>query len=215
MLAQRIYGLALGYEDLNDHEQLRSDPLIGVLSGKRELEEPLAGKSTLNRLAWPKDTKAPTGAPNVLLVLLDDVGFGASSTFGGPIPMPIADRLAARGLRYTQFHTTALCSPTRSALLTGHNHHEEGFGVVSEISTGYPGYNSVMPDTTATVGEILKDNGYNTSWFGKNHNTPESEESVAGPYTQWPTGMGFEYFYGFMGGTPISGIPPSTRTPKL
>ncbi|MGF6575008.1 arylsulfatase [Paraburkholderia fungorum] len=149
---------------------------------------------------FPKNRAAPAGAPNIILILLDDVGFGATSTFGGPVPTPTLDRLAKGGLRYTQWNTTSLCSPTRAAFLTGHNHHEEGFGVVAEMSTGFPGYNAILPDTSVTIGEILKDNGYNTAWFGKNHNTPDSETSATGPFSQWPTGMGFEYFYGFNGG---------------
>ena len=149
---------------------------------------------------FPKTREAPAGSPNVLLILLDDVGFGASSTFGGPIPTPALDKLAAEGLRYNQWHTTALCSPTRAALLTGRHHHEAGFGVISEIATGFPGYDAILPDTAVTIGAIMRDNGYNTSWFGKNHNTPDYETSQAGPFTQWPTGMGFEYFFGFNGG---------------
>ncbi len=114
----------------------------------------------------------PRGAPNVLLIMTDDVGFGAPSTFGGVIPTPALDRIAKAGLRYTQFHSTALCSPTRAALITGRNHHSAGFGVVSEQSTGFPGYNSIIPKDKATIGRILKDNGFATSWFGKDHNTP-------------------------------------------
>jgi len=142
----------------------------------------------------------PDGAPNVLLIITDDVGFGAPSTFGGVIPTPTLDRLASMGLRYTQFHTTALCSPTRAALITGRNHHSVGFGVISEMATGYPGYNSVITKDKTTIGEILKQNGYVTSWFGKDHNTPSYQSSQAGPFDQWPIGMGFEYFYGFVGG---------------
>ncbi len=142
----------------------------------------------------------PKGAPNVLLIMTDDTGFGVSSTFGGVIPTPNLDRIAANGLRYTNFNSTSLCSPTRAALITGRNHHSMGFGVVSEQSTGYPGYNSIMTRDKATVGRILKDNGYWTSWFGKDHNTPEFQASQAGPFDQWPTGMGFDYFYGFVGG---------------
>lgn len=149
---------------------------------------------------WPATVVAPTGAPNVLLIITDDVGFGAPSTFGGLIPTPAMDRVAQQGLRFTQFHSTALCSPTRAALITGRNHHSVGFGVITEISTGYPGYNSVITDDKATIGTILKANGYATSWFGKNHNTPSFHASRAGPFDQWPLGMGFEYFYGFMGG---------------
>jgi arylsulfatase len=142
----------------------------------------------------------PKDAPNVLLVLLDDVGFGQASTFGGPIQTPNLDKLARNGLRYNQFHTTALCSPTRAALLTGRNHHSVGAGVVVEFATGYDGYNSVIPNSAATVAEIVRQAGYNTSAFGKWHNTPEWETSAAGPFDRWPTSMGFEYFYGFLGG---------------
>ena len=149
---------------------------------------------------WPPTVVPPKGAPNVLLILTDDVGFGAPSTFGGLIPTPNMDRIANAGLRFTQFHSTALCSPTRAALITGRNHHSVGFGVITEISTGYPGYNSVITRDNATIGKILKDNGYATSWFGKNHNTPSFHASQAGPFDQWPVGMGFDYFYGFMGG---------------
>ena len=142
----------------------------------------------------------PEDAPNVLLIMTDDVGFGAPSTFGGVIPTPALDRIADEGLRYTNMHSTALCSPTRAALLTGRNHHSVGFGVIAEQATGFPGYDSVITKDKATIGRILKDNGYNTSWFGKNHNTPGFQISMAGPFDQWPTGMGFDYFYGFMGG---------------
>ncbi len=149
---------------------------------------------------WQPRTVPPEGAPNVLLIMTDDVGFGAPSTFGGVIPTPALDRIAEMGLRYTQMHSTALCSPTRAALLTGRNHHSAGFGVVAEQATGYPGYDSVIDKDKATIGRILSDNGYNTSWYGKNHNTPGYQISMAGPFDQWPTGMGFDYFYGFMGG---------------
>jgi arylsulfatase A-like enzyme len=149
---------------------------------------------------WQPRIAPPEGAPNVLLILTDDVGFGAPATFGGVIPTPALDRIAEMGLRYTNMHSTSLCSPTRAALLTGRNHHSVGFGVISEQATGYPGYDSVITKDKATIGRILKDNGYNTSWFGKNHNTPGFQISTMGPFDQWPTGMGFEYFYGFMGG---------------
>jgi arylsulfatase len=149
---------------------------------------------------YPAPPTAPKGAPNVLLIMTDDVGFAASSTFGGPIATPTFDQLAARGLRYNEFHTTALCSPTRAALLTGRNHHSVGAGVVEELATGYPGYNSIIPKSAATIGEVLRQNGYSTSWFGKNHNTPEWENTPIGPYDRWPNGLGFDYFYGFMGG---------------
>lgn len=165
---------------------------------------PFGGKIERNAMQstpfWQPRITPPDGAPNVLLIITDDVGFGAPATFGGVIPTPALDKVAAMGLRYTNMHSTALCSPTRAALITGRNHHSSGFGVISEQATGYPGYDSVITKDKATVGTILKDNGYNTSWFGKNHNTPGYQVSMAGPFDQWPTGMGFDYFYGFMGG---------------
>jgi arylsulfatase len=165
---------------------------------------PFQGEINLNaaqsKPAWPARVVPPKGAPNVLLIITDDVGFGAPSTFGGVIPTPALDRIANDGLRYTNFHSTALCSPTRAALITGRNHHSVGFGVISEQSTGFPGYNSIIPKDSATIGRILVENGYRTSWFGKEHNTPTYQASQAGPFDQWPIGMGFEYFYGFLGG---------------
>jgi arylsulfatase A-like enzyme len=144
--------------------------------------------------------RPPDGAPNVLIVLIDDVGFGASSAFGGPCNTPNAERLAANGLKFNRFHTTALCSPTRSALLTGRNHHAVGMGAITEIATSAPGYTSVWPNTAAPLAEILKLNGYSTAQLGKCHEVPVWETSPMGPYRQWPTGKGFEYFYGFIGG---------------
>jgi arylsulfatase A-like enzyme len=149
---------------------------------------------------WPPRVVPPKDAPNILLIMTDDQGYGVSGTFGGVIPTPALDRVAKAGLRYTQFHSTALCSATRAALITGRNHHSAGFGVISELSTGYPGYDSVISPEKASIGTILRDNGYATSWFGKNHNTPAFQLSEAGPFDQWPSGMGFEYFYGYMGG---------------
>ncbi|WP_373142828.1 arylsulfatase [Mycobacterium marinum] len=142
----------------------------------------------------------PDGAPNVVVVLLDDVGFGAPSTFGGPVPTPTLDRIAQAGLRYNQFHTTALCSPTRAALLTGRNHHSAHMGTICEIAYGFPGYDSVLPQSTATIAQVLRMNGYNTALFGKAHFTPTWEIGPAGPFDRWPTGLGFERFYGFLGG---------------
>jgi len=144
--------------------------------------------------------RPPEAAPNVLVVLVDDCGFGASSTFGGPISTPTADRLAAGGLRYNRFHTTALCSPTRQALLTGRNHHAVGMGGITEIATSAPGYNSIRPNTAAPLAETLRLNGYSTAQFGKCHEVPVWETSPMGPFSQWPTGSGFEHFYGFIGG---------------
>jgi arylsulfatase len=149
---------------------------------------------------WPPRIVPPKEAPNILLIMTDDAGFAVPSTFGGVIPTDAMDRIAAEGLSYTNIHSTALCSPTRAALLTGRNHHPAGFGVISEQSTGFPGYNSIIEKDKATIGRILLDNGYNTSWFGKNHNVPAFVASQSGPFDQWPVGMGFQYFYGFVGG---------------
>jgi arylsulfatase A-like enzyme len=175
---------------------------------------------------WPPRVVPPKGAPNVLLIITDDAGFGIPSTFGGVIPTPTMDRIAREGLRYNRVFSTALCSPTRACLITGRNHHSVGFGVISEQSTGFPGYNSIIGKDKATIGRILLDNGYATSWFGKDHNTPAFAASQVGPFDQWPTGMGFEYFYGFVGGDanqwqpnlfrnttqifPFQGKPPGT-----
>jgi len=149
---------------------------------------------------WAPRVVPPKGAPNVLLIITDDAGFGVPSTFGGVIPTPTMDRIASEGLRYNRMFSTALCSPTRAALITGRNHHSVGFGVISEQSTGFPGYNSIITRDKATIGRMLVDNGYSTAWFGKDHNVPSFQASQAGPFDQWPTGMGFEYFYGFVGG---------------
>src|SRR5262245_4551331 len=176
---------------------------------------PFEGVINLNAMqskpAWPARVVPPKGAPNVLVVLLDDAGYGANSTFGGVIPTPTLDKIAANGLRYTNFHSTSLCSPTRGALLTGRNHHSVGFGVISEIATGFPGYDSVMGPENATIAKTLGENGYRTGWWGKNHNTPAFETSQAGPFTQWPTGMGFDYFYGFNAGDSSQWQPMLTR----
>jgi len=153
-----------------------------------------------SKSAFPQPVKAPAGAPNVLLILTDDVGFGASSTFGGPVPTPTLDSVAASGLRYNTFHTTALCAPTRAALITGRDQHTVHTGIIMERSLGYPGYDSLMPKSAGTIAEILHDNGYSTAWFGKNHNVPEWQGSADGPFDLWPTGLGFDYFYGFIGG---------------
>jgi arylsulfatase len=175
---------------------------------------------------WAPRVVPPKGAPNVLLIITDDAGFGVPGTFGGVIPTPAMDRIAQEGLRYNRVFSTALCSPTRAALITGRNHHSAGFGVISEQSTGYPGYNSILAKDKATIGRILLDNGYATAWFGKDHNVPAFAASQAGPFDKWPTGMGFEYFYGFVGGDanqwqpnlfrnttqiyPFDGKPPGT-----
>ncbi|MDR3747383.1 MAG: arylsulfatase [Acidobacteriota bacterium] len=177
-----------------------------TIDGKQLPPPPQTFKGKIGRNAaqstpyWPARVEPPKGAPNILLIMTDDSGFGVPSTFGGVVPTPALDRVAAMGLRYTNFNSTALCSPTRAALITGRNHHSVGFGVVSEQSTGYPGYDSFITRDKATIGRILKDNGYRTSWFGKDHNVPTFQASQDGPFDQWPIGMGFEYFYGFIGG---------------
>jgi arylsulfatase len=166
--------------------------------------QPFKGKITeraADSKPWfPTPPTAPARAPNILLILLDDVGFGASSTFGGPVNTPTLEALARRGLRYNQFHTTALCSPTRAALITGRNHHVVHSGAIGEMATGFPGYDSLMGPETATIAEILRQNGWNTAWFGKNHNVSDWEASQSGPFDRWPTSLGFEKFYGFLGG---------------
>lgn len=149
---------------------------------------------------WLQPIQAPQGVPNVVLILLDDVGFGATSTFGGLVDTPELDSLAVQGLRYNRFHVPALCSPTRAALLSGRNDHRAGFGQIMEATKGFPGYNGLWRKDTATVADVLRRNGYSTAAFGKWHNTPYSEITPVGPFDRWPIGLGFEYFYGFMGG---------------
>src|SRR5262245_22205471 len=148
----------------------------------------------------PFAVKAPKGAPNVVIVLLDDFGFGQSSAFGGPIHMPALEKLAKNGLKYNRFHVTAMCSPTRMALLTGRNHHSCNAGVVMDLSTAFPGYTGVRPDSVAPLAEMLRRNGYSTGAFGKYHETPPWEVSPSGPTDRWPTRSGFDKFYGFIGG---------------
>src|SRR6187200_2386322 len=148
-----------------------------------------------------EEIRPPQGAPNVLVVLIDDTGFGASSAFGGPINTPVAERLAANGLKYNRFHTTALCSPTRAAILSGRNHHTVGMGVITELATSAPGYNSLRPNTCAPLAQTLRLNGYSTAQLGKCHEVPVWQTSPLGPFDAWPTGGGgFEYFFGFIGG---------------
>jgi len=148
---------------------------------------------------WADLVEAPADAPNIVLVLTDDVGFGAASTFGGPVPTPNLDRLAARGAIYNNFHTTAMCSPTRAALLTGRNHHAVGTGALTNVTMGFPGYDGVIPPQSASLGRILQGNGYSTAWIGKDHNVPNEDTPESGPYAHWPTNKGFDEFYGFIG----------------
>ncbi|MGI9252503.1 MAG: arylsulfatase, partial [Thermomicrobiales bacterium] len=159
----------------------------------------------------PPVQAAPAGAPNILLVMLDDVGFAWLESFGGAVASPTVERLASTGLRYNAFHTTALCSPTRAALLTGRNHHSVGSGVIEEIASGYPGYSGLIPRSAATIGQVLHFNGYSTGWWGKNHNIPDTQTSSSGPFDHWPTSLGFDYFYGFIGGECDQFYPPLYR----
>lgn len=159
-----------------------------------------AAQSAATSAAYPRHPQAPKGAPNIIVIMTDDVGFAASSTYGGPIPTPSFDALSKAGARYNRFSTTAMCSPTRAALLTGRNPHSVGFGVISEEASPAPGYNSVIPPSAATFAKVLKMNGYDTAMFGKHHNTPLWEDTPVGPFDRWPNGLGFDYFYGFLGG---------------
>jgi arylsulfatase A-like enzyme len=214
-LAEKIQGKAgksVANKDTNQTGQLQTTGTPGspsattTISGKQlPAPDPKFGglikdDALQSKPWWAPRIVPPKEAPNVLLIITDDAGFGVPSTFGGVIPTPTMDRIANNGLRYNNIHSTALCSPTRAALITGRNHHSAGFGVISEQSTGFPGYNSIIAKDKATIGRILLNNGYATSWFGKDHNTPSFAASQVGPFTQWPTGMGFEYFYGFVGG---------------
>jgi arylsulfatase len=199
---------------------LSASAMIAACGDKPEEQAPAAG--TLDRTVLPVhepavpvikeldarnakapprfEVKAPDGAPNVVIVLIDDIGFGASSTFGGPIRMPTLEKMAGRGLRYNRFHTTSLCSPTRVALLTGRNHHVNNAGAIMELATGFPGNTGIRPGSVTPLAQILRMNGFSTAAFGKYHETPPWEVSVSGPYDRWPTGSGFDKFYGFIGG---------------
>ena len=165
----------------------------------RAQTETASGQETAGFRYFPKPAEAPAGAPNVLVVLTDDVGFSAPSGLGGPIPTPAFDSVMQNGITYTRFHVTAMCSPTRASLLTGRNHHAVGFGAIANVAVDEPGYTSVIPDSAATIGDVLKMNGYSTAFFGKNHNTPDWETGPLGPFERWPNGFGFDYFYGFNG----------------
>jgi arylsulfatase A-like enzyme len=162
--------------------------------------------------AWPEPVRAREGAPNVLFIVLDDTGFGQLGCYGSPIRTPNIDRLAANGLLYTNMHTTALCSPTRSCIMTGRNHHSNGMAGITEVSTGYPGYNAIIPFENGFLPEMLKGHGYNAYAVGKWHLTPAEQTSAAGPYDRWPLGRGFERYYGFLGGIPTSTIPSLSTT---
>src|SRR2546425_1026193 len=172
-----------------------------VLPIKEPTYPTITERDARNAKAPPRfEVNAPKGAPNVVVVLLDDIGFGQSSAFGGPCKMPTLDKLAATGLRYNDFHTTALCSPTRTALLTGRNHHVNNAGAIMELATAFPGNTGIRPNSLAPLAEMLRQNGYSTAAFGKYHETPPWEVSVSGPFDRWPTHSGFDKFYGFIGG---------------
>lgn len=171
-----------------------------ALLGAAALQWAIAATAGAEPAGFPPAPMPPKDAPNVLIVMTDDVGFAASSAMGGGIPTPNLERLAANGLTYTNFHTTALCSPTRAALLIGRNHHAVGFGTVSDLALGEPGYNSVIPKSAGTIAQILSAAGYDTAMLGKNHNVPTWQGGTVGPFDQWASGLGFQYFYGFHGG---------------
>ena len=172
--------------------------VLPIPEPRRQTYKELDARNAKAPARW--EVKAPSGAPNIVVVLIDDIGFGASSAFGGPISMPTLDKVAKTGLKYNRFHTTALCSPTRVALLTGYNHHSNNAGSIMETGTAFPGNTGVRPQSITTVAEVLRQNGYSTAAFGKYHETPPWEISAAGPYDRWPTHSGFEKFYGFIGG---------------
>src|SRR6185369_4634954 len=213
-VAERGRGSALDHPGKPSSPHLRSERMWTMNGEDRRYRShlPMATPARTGLITYDAkdpDTKfppieqlrPPKGAPNVLIILIDDAGFGSSSAFGGPCLTPNAEKLAAGGLKYNRFHTTALCSPTRQALLTGRNHHSAGMGGITEIATGAPGYSSVLPNTVSPLARTLKLNGYSTAQFGKCHEVPVWETSPVGPFDAWPTGGGgFEYFYGFIGG---------------
>ncbi len=172
--------------------------VLPIKEPARPLYKELDARNVTPPARW--EVKAPKGAPNVVVILIDDMGFGVSEAFGGPVTTPTMDNLAANGLKYNRFHTTSLCSPTRVALLTGYNHHSNNMGCIGEAATTFPGNTSVRPQTITPMAEVLRQNGYNTAAFGKYHETPPWEISIAGPQDRWPTRSGFEKFYGFIGG---------------
>jgi len=188
MRSVRAAGLLAGIAAL----ALAGTPVAAQIASMGEPGEPLPR-------AYPAIPQAPAGAPNVLLIMTDDVGFGAASTFGGPVPTPNLDRLAATGLKYTQFHTTAMCSPTRAALLTGRNAHAVGVGALTDFPMGAPGYTGMMAKSAATIAQVLRDNGYNTAMLGKHHDVPKGPFVSAGPFDYMPSNLGFDYFFGFIG----------------
>ena len=175
-------------------------PFTGVIGRTTEESSP----------AWPEPPRPPEGAPNVLFFVLDDVGYGQLSCFGGLVETPVIDSLAANGLRYTNMHTTALCSPSRGCILTGRNHHSIGLASITETSTGYPGYNGILPFDRGMLSEMLLQKGYNTFCVGKWHLTPPEHTTPAGPYDRWPLGRGFERYYGFLGGETNQWYPELT-----
>ncbi len=186
--------------DLNKLAALLLSFSLALTGCRARKETTIAEKQDRAIPVWPKETEAPPQAPNIVLILVDDVGFSTTSTFGGAIQTPNFDRLAEGGLRYNNFHVNALCSPSRASLLSGRNSHQLGFGDVAESAAPFPGYNTLWPKTTASIAEVLKRNGYSTAAFGKWHNTPTWQVTPVGPYDRWPTGLGFQHFYGFLAG---------------
>src|SRR5262245_51780721 len=195
-------GLVIAAWAVSATAQVMPDRLDRTILPVPEPKHPAIKELDVRKVKAPPrfEVRAPKGAPNVVIVLIDDMGFAHPSTFGGAIAMPTLDRLAAGGLRYTNMHVTALCSPTRAALLTGRNHHTNNTGAVQDVATAFPGNTGVRPNSVAPLAEMLRLNGYNTAAFGKWHLTPLWETSVSGPFDLWPTRSGFEKFYGFLGG---------------
>ena len=189
------------------HLPIRRPPFAGIANRTLDGSQP-----DWNLISHPT---APADAPNVLLVLIDDAGFGNPSTFGGPIQTPNYTRMAEGGLRYNRFHVTAICSPTRAALLTGRNSHAVGFGSIGEFAGGFPGYSATLPRDCAPLPRILRDNGYSTAAFGKWHLTPDGQQGPAGPFDRWPNGWGFDYFYGILGGASSQWDPCLAENQKI
>ena len=198
-LAVAVLTTPLAVEPVTAQQVISMDrTVLPIPEPKRQTYTELAASTARAPPRW--DVKAPAGAPNVVVVLIDDMGFGASGAFGGPINMPTLEKVAKTGIKYNRFHTTSLCSPTRVALLTGYNHHSNNAGSIMETGTAFPGNTGVRPQSITTAAEVLRQNGYSTAAFGKYHETPPWEISAAGPYDRWPTHSGFEKFYGFIGG---------------
>ncbi len=197
ILVMYLYGCQEGSEMKESRGEL-DRTILPIKEPKRQTYKELDARNVTPPPRF--EVKAPEGAPNIVVILIDDMGFGVPEVFGGPVTTPTMDKLSENGLMYNRFHTTSLCSPTRVALLTGYNHHSNNMGCIGEAATTFPGNTSVRPQTITPMAEVLRQNGYNTAAFGKYHETPPWEISISGPQDRWPTRSGFEKFYGFIGG---------------